>query len=178
MTAEVKDTSGQTVQTEVSWKLKQPAKGVNIQENRLEVAQEGVEGLVIVTAAVGNASADFSVSLQEPVLMLSITGEKETTIPYNKTVKQVILIPEVTDSTGQKVEAEVVWALKEIYKGVSLNGNVLQITKEAESGEITVVGTARKASAEYKINLKKLVLSISISAVSSITIPKIGRAHV
>lgn len=174
LTAEVKDTSGQTVQTEVSWKLKQPAKGVNIQENRLEVAQEGVEGLVIVTAAVGNASADFSVSLQEPVLMLSITGEKETTIPYNKTVKQVILIPEVTDSTGQKVEAEVVWALKEIYKGVSLNGNVLQITKEAESGEITVVGTARKASAEYKINLKKLVLSISISAVSSITIPTGG----
>lgn len=171
LTAEVKDNAEQTVQTAVSWQLKQPLKGVSVSENSLTITQEAAEGQTVVTALAGNASADFPVFLQEPELQISVAGETEVKIPCDKTVRQILLTSEVTDRTGQKVEADVVWSLKEFYKGVTINDGALQITMDAGDGEVTVIGSVRKASTEWAVRLKKMKLTISIDDIPEIKIP-------
>ena len=155
LSAAVKDRFGNLLESAVQWRLKEAYPGVSVSEGTVQVSREAQAGEITVVAAAGRVSAEHKITLKKPEISVSIEAVSAISIPTGSTPKQVTLKATVKDRDGNRIDAPVTWDLLEGYAGVSLEKNVLKVSRSAAAGTVVVRAKAEDAEASLSVELQK-----------------------
>lgn len=147
----------------------------------------GTEGSTIYYQAYATvAGVDYvgeikSITLDGPKASeIEIAGAESITVTLADS--QTTYTAAVKDQFGADYAADVTWSM-DAYEGVSIDNGVVTVTKDAQSGTVTITATAGEASDTFDITITRpapVVSEITIAADDSINVPTaaVGEATV